>query len=581
MAARWLLLLLSLPLVLPAGPTLVGGQDPACQPSPSAASLSGQLSHWAHPLLRPRIFGHLGDASVDAGFTAALRAALRNAAEASPTRTERRVPRIELLEYGTGRWAVAAARWLDEQQRRGDSAGLPAPGPAVRLRVTVVAQEAVYAELGRATLTRNNVSSSSRFSVSVLHNDGGTWRGADGSSVELTALPKHDIVVCDGFGSPLDRLVQQATVLTALHRAGRLKKPFATIPSEVTLFAQAAQSDALRRRDRVPDLVGFSMRAFDKFVQQTARAAISVDMSALEWTALSEELQLGKPLSMRDPRTFYSVALSEMTLAPQQVRDDSESAQATCSADGRLDAVLVWAEEMLLPNEWEEPPVVLSTDPKQQRNGGGQSLSHSQWGQTAHFYRQGDEDGNTDAHIVAKGQNIGLEGTLNSDGLRLRIAPERAAHIEQQQQLEQQEEAAEAEVLEPWNAEDYVKMLNDSPRNEVYDRAVAAAVRIARDAATAAATSDEGTTAAAADSASPRVHVLDIGSGEGLLSLAAARAGADRVTALEINPSIAEVSRTVIRDNDMDDIITGKKTRPFAPFYTKNDHFTKTGSGQT
>ena len=75
--------------------------------------------------------------------------------------------------------------------------------------------------------------------------------------------------------------------------------------------------------------------------------------------------------------------------------------------------------------------------------------------------------------------------------------------------------------------------------------------------------------------------MLDIGSGEGLLSLAAARAGADRVTALEINPSIADVSRTVIRDNNMDDIITGKKTRPFAPVYTKNDHFTKAGSGQT
>jgi hypothetical protein len=29
------------------------------------------------------------------------------------------------------------------------------------------------------------------------------------------------------------------------------------------------------------------------------------------------------------------------------------------------------------------------------------------------------------------------------------------------------------------------------------------------------------------------------------------------------------------------DRITGKKMRLFAPFYTKNDHFTKTGSGQT
>ncbi len=533
-------------------PLLVAQQ---CQPDgggPSAASLRGELAHWAHPLLRQRIFGHLGDVSVDVGFTAALHAALRAAAEVKARRGVKRAPRIELLEYGSGRWAVEAARWQSAQGEQQEGRQ-----PPVRLRATVVAQEAVYAELARATIKRNsNGTTSSAFSVTVLHEDGGSWHSADGTSVDLEALPRHDIVVCDSFGSPLDRMIGQASVLTALHRAGRLAKPFATVPAEVTLYAQPVQSEALRRRDRVPDpMVGLRMGAFDRFVRKTAQQAVAVDLESLDWMVLGEAMQLGGAMSMQDPRTFYSIALSELSLTPKAVVPadalPSEGAnvlpqqlQFVASATGRLDAVVVWAKEHLTstqglatvdqedPAAVGAPPQVLTTDPSQHER-------HSQWGQIVHFYREGEEQ------MVAKGQPISVSGRLSSDGLLLHIDATNATGSATSEDTDEQ-------TVQPWNAEDYVRMLNDAPRNEVYDRAVTAAVHMARERAVAAAVGAEANPGVAAGS----VHVLDIGSGEGLLSLVAARAGADRVTALEINPSIAQVSRAVIKENEQSDVIT-------------------------
>lgn len=52
------------------------------------------------------------------------------------------------------------------------------------------------------------------------------------------------------------------------------------------------------------------------------------------------------------------------------------------------------------------------------------------------------------------------------------------------------------------------------------------------------------------------VHVLDIGTGTGLLSLMAARAGADRVTALEVFAPMAECAQKIIEESGYADIIT-------------------------
>lgn len=54
----------------------------------------------------------------------------------------------------------------------------------------------------------------------------------------------------------------------------------------------------------------------------------------------------------------------------------------------------------------------------------------------------------------------------------------------------------------------------------------------------------------------PGSHVLDIGSGTGLLAMMAARAGAGRVTTCEANPLLAEIARQVVAANDLSDVVT-------------------------
>lgn len=48
------------------------------------------------------------------------------------------------------------------------------------------------------------------------------------------------------------------------------------------------------------------------------------------------------------------------------------------------------------------------------------------------------------------------------------------------------------------------------------------------------------------------MHVLDIGAGTGLLSLMAARAGADSVTALEMLEPMASCAEEIVRKNGYD-----------------------------
>ncbi|OAN58364.1 tetratricopeptide repeat protein [Sphingomonas sp. TDK1] len=73
----------------------------------------------------------------------------------------------------------------------------------------------------------------------------------------------------------------------------------------------------------------------------------------------------------------------------------------------------------------------------------------------------------------------------------------------------------------------HIPMMNDAPRNDAFEAAIQAAIRA------------RGTAA----------RVLDIGAGSGLLSLMAARAGAQQVVACEMEPMIAEMAQQIVARN--------------------------------
>lgn len=86
--------------------------------------------------------------------------------------------------------------------------------------------------------------------------------------------------------------------------------------------------------------------------------------------------------------------------------------------------------------------------------------------------------------------------------------------------------AARRELLAQAVPQWHFPMMNDHRRNNAYDRALAKAVQ-------------------------PGMHVLDIGTGAGLLSMMAIRAGAGRVTTCEAVPAIAERARRVFAHNGL------------------------------
>lgn len=74
-------------------------------------------------------------------------------------------------------------------------------------------------------------------------------------------------------------------------------------------------------------------------------------------------------------------------------------------------------------------------------------------------------------------------------------------------------------------------MLADTGRNQAYRRAIEAAVK-------------------------PGMLVLDIGTGTGLLAMMAARAGAEKVVACEMNPRLAELAQEIVARNRLADKVT-------------------------
>lgn len=89
-------------------------------------------------------------------------------------------------------------------------------------------------------------------------------------------------------------------------------------------------------------------------------------------------------------------------------------------------------------------------------------------------------------------------------------------------------------LVRPW----HFRMMNDRPRNRAYDAALRRAI-------------------------TPDSHVLEIGTGSGLLALMAARAGAARVTTCEMVEIVAEAAADIVRRNGYDErvkVIARKST---------------------
>jgi type II protein arginine methyltransferase len=96
--------------------------------------------------------------------------------------------------------------------------------------------------------------------------------------------------------------------------------------------------------------------------------------------------------------------------------------------------------------------------------------------------------------------------------------------------IEHQIRRLNAELVPFW----HIPMLNDVRRNDAFEAAIIAALA----------------------AAGPEARVLEIGTGSGLLSMMAARAGAQSVTACEVVPVIAATARRIIADNGFAEAIT-------------------------
>lgn len=108
----------------------------------------------------------------------------------------------------------------------------------------------------------------------------------------------------------------------------------------------------------------------------------------------------------------------------------------------------------------------------------------------------------------------------------IRLQPSEVSH-------RQTETAILSKIVPRW----HFPMINEAKRNDAYRKAIEAAV-------------EEG------------MHVLEIGTGSGLLAMMAARAGASRVTTCEMVPVLAEKARAIVAANGMSDRISvvGKRS---------------------
>lgn len=298
-----------------------------------------------------------------------------------------------------------------------------------------------------------------------------------------------------------DDLLSDGLLSLARLARQRLLKPSGTFyPRKSMVYAALASV-------RTTSVGGFDARMWNVF-----RHAADVPVYDLEEVFLNEP-GCGKVLS--EPIFLFSIDLND---PPQEPPPLLESIEAPVSADGIFNCIVSWFD-----------------------------LDFGEAGGTLSFAPNADDP----KHMYYRA----IKNRLRFVGFEQRVAPGETVRLD----LHRSESNFNVTVSADRTAETrgtlvrwpgapllsyHFPMIAEQPRNVRYERALLRAIRAYQ---------------RANDGRGP--HVLDIGSGTGLLALMAARGGARQVTSVEMVPAIAEVARQIVARNGYADVVTILNTR--------------------
>ena len=448
----------------------------------------------------------------------------------------------KLMVFHTSR-LLSDARWCDAWEasathvatgggrRRVCVLGLGSAVPALaaaRAGADVVWIERVkrFAECAERLVRANGLSER----VAVLACD--DWSRAP--PLAMRALPSTAAAGCL-FDAVLTEEVDDGLLGEGVIALGRLARSRLLTPAGVFGPCRARLYGALVSV-RTTDVAGFDLRGFNAFA--SGRALVS-DLEEVEAKEVGVATRLSEPrllttIGLEPGATHAAIgeraAASAAELAAE-LAGAPASAQASASAiedlevqievtrRGVFNCVAVWSEIELpgggVINLGPPLPADAATSSRAAvERGAPRPYTMRARGQKLHFcgYERAVRPGESVA-VRMRRDDLGVEITASAAGV---------------------------EGVERWPLRNslgyHFPMIADSTRNGCFERAIAAAL--------AACSHDE------------RAHVLDIGSGSGLLAMMAARAGARRVTSLDMVPAMAAVARHIVAANGMDGVIS-------------------------
>ena len=247
---------------------------------------------------------------------------------------------------------------------------------------------------------------------------------------------------------------------------------------------------------RVGEISGFDLRAFNAF---RSNESVFVDIEHLEAT---DHFGRHRAVLLSAPARLFHFDFERADQIPPAGR--THHLRLTATREGLLNALVTWFELNL------DAEATVGTAPAMGR--AARPFWRRARGQRLHFLGY--------ERALAPGDGVACVASHDDDSLRL-VA-------------EADADAARRGRLVVWpqiNSLAYHwPMIADEGRNGCFDRALGRAI----------------TRLTASGTPS---HVLDIGSGSGLLAMMAARAGAARVTSLEMVPALAAAARHITREN--------------------------------